>query len=73
MRNVMMALAALAALGGCAMDTPTPQARAEVEQATSPGGAVPVAHSHPIIDAQGDSVPCSAYPGPGSVGACVQR
>jgi hypothetical protein len=73
MRITLLTLAALVVLGGCAMDAPTPQARAEVEQANAPGGAVPASHSHPIIDENDENVPCTAYPGPGSATACVPR
>lgn len=73
MKKALIMLVVMAALGGCAEHAPTPQARAEVEQAASPDSAVPASHSHPIIDEQGDRVPCTAYPGPGSATACVQR
>lgn len=63
-------------LGGCADAVPTPEAQAKVAAAqpnSQAGDMIKPTISRPIIGPDGNSFQCSAYPGGGAGGVCVQK
>ncbi len=75
MRMILLA-ATLLTLAGCAATPATPAARARVlaSQPDSPSDmVVPPAVSRPLIGPEGNTYQCTAYPGGGAAGACVQK
>jgi hypothetical protein len=65
-------VATILALAGC-QDAPTPQAMAHMNMAENGTPTIPPAVSRPIVEPDGNIVQCTAYPGPGSAGACIQK
>jgi len=60
-------VASILALGGCQSAPPAANA------ANHPTSIIPPAVSRPIVEPDGNVVQCTAFPGPGAAGACVQE
>ncbi len=74
--RMMIIPAMLAALVGCAAAPATPAAQARVlaSQPDRPTDmVVPPLVSRPLIGPEGNTYQCTAYPGGGDAGACVQK
>jgi len=58
------------ALAGCQNG---PRAPAPMNTADSTAPVIPPAVSRPIVEPDGNVVQCTAYPGPGVAGDCIQK
>ena len=68
-RILMVSL--ILALAGC-QDPPSKQAMVRMNMAEI-APTIPPAVSRPIVEPDGNVVQCTAYPGHGAAGACIQK